>query len=204
MLGTLFGHDSTNPTKVSLVALILRVGLAVIFLIHGLDKIVNGDGGTSWVDHMYAGQPEVTHHKPEAARSQTLQLPATVTFSGTQLVVAWGEFLAGLALAIGLLTRWAALGLIVIQIGAVCVVTAPRGFYFERGGGYEYNLALLAMCLSILILGAGIWSVDRWLAQQRHARRHGTMATTASPLAGPHAVSGQPTEQLSPGQHQTM
>ena len=64
-----------------------------------------------------------------------VMVPESFTFSGIQFLVAWGEFLGGLALAIGMLTRLASLGLILIQLGAIYLVTAPRGFSFERGGG---------------------------------------------------------------------
>lgn len=175
--------------RINLVALILRVGLAVIFLYHGLDKIINGTVGTTWVGQMY-------EHRPE-------QVPASLTFTGTQLAVAWGEFLGGIALLIGLLTRLAAVGLIIIQVGAVCLVTAPRGFSFDKGGGYEYNLALLAMCLALVILGAGVWSVDEMLARQRRQSRQ-RAAVTTPPLAGPHGASGQPVEQVTPGHPQPM
>jgi putative oxidoreductase len=180
-----------------MVALILRVGLAVIFLFHGQDKIVKGDAGANWVNQMYARQPVATEAMPEDQRGQTVQVPTSLTFAGTQLAVAWGEFLGGLALALGLLTRVAALGLIIIQIGAICLVTYPRGFLFERGGGYEYNLALVAMCLALLILGPGLWSVDAFVTRGR--RKAGVETAAAPPLAGPHVAPGRPMEQLASG-----
>jgi putative oxidoreductase len=175
--------------RINLVALILRLGLAVIFLYHGLDKIINGTLGTTWVGDMYT-------HRPEP-------VPTSLTFTSTQLAVAWGEFLGGIALLVGLLTRLAAVGLIIIQVGAIWLVTAPRGFSFDKGGGYEYNLALVAMCLALLILGAGALSVDELLARQRRKTRQ-RVAVTVPPLAGPHVASGQPVEQASPGQPQPM
>jgi putative oxidoreductase len=190
MFATPFRNDSASPSRINLVALILRVVLAVIFIYHGLGKITSGDGGAYWVGRVYEQIPEQ-------------QIPASLTFSGTQLAVAWGEFLGGIALAVGLLTRWAAIGLIIIQIGAVCLVTAPRGFHFEKGGGYEYNLSLLAMCLSLLILGAGAWSVDCLLARRR-MRAAGQTAAPAPSFAGPHSISGQPIEPVTPGQSRTM
>jgi len=197
MFHTLFHSDPSSPTRANLVALILRLGLAVIFLFHGLDKIVKGDGGADWVTQMYAGQPLTTVMKPEDERSQTIQVPASLTFASTQAAVAWGEFLGGLALALGLLTRVAAFGLIIIQIGAICLVTYPRGFRFDRGGGYEYNLALVAMCLALLILGPGRWSVDALVTRRR--RKAVGESAAAPPLAGPHAAPGRPMEQLASG-----
>jgi uncharacterized membrane protein YphA (DoxX/SURF4 family) len=86
-----------------------------------------------------------------------------------QLAVAWGELLGGGAMLLGVLTRLAALGLIIIQAGAIALVTYQRGFAPESGVGYEYNIALLAMCLSLLLAGAGPWSLDHWWAARRRA-----------------------------------
>src|SRR5262249_2129901 len=99
-----------------------------------------------------------------------LQLHASV-----QLLVAWGELLGGIALLLGLLTRWAAAAMVVIQLGAIATVTGARGFSFADGGGYEYNLALLAMCLCVIVLGGGICALDR----SRGARVKAKTATEA-------------------------
>jgi len=171
MYTTLFRSEASLPTRMNLASLILRLSLAGIFLYHGLDKIINHDGGTDWVNQMYLGMPEMPSGKAEGQRVMPPQAPTTLTFMGTEVAVAWGEFLGGLALAAGLLTRLAALGMIVIQVGAVILVTAPHRFAL-RGGGYEseYNLALIVMCLVLICLGAGQWSVDRLLTRRRTTR----------------------------------
>ena len=62
------------------------------------------------------------------------------------------------------------IGLIGVMLVAVAKVHAQHGFFLNfamtpgRGHGYEYNLALLAMALSILIGGAGVFSIDRLIA----------------------------------------
>ncbi len=86
--------------------------------------------------------------------------PVTLGYFWAQLAVAWGELVGGVALLLGCLTRLAALGLIVIQVGAIVTVTWTRGF-LHAGGGYEYNLALLAMCLALVLQGGGLLAVDR-------------------------------------------
>jgi len=197
MYVTLFRSEAAAPTRTNLAVLVLRVSLAAVFLFHGLDKIVYGSGGAAWVNRMYADTPSLQESK--AGRQQHLaeQPPTSISFLGTQLAVAWGEFFGGLALAAGMLTRLAALGLIVIQVGAVILVTAPRGFSFAEGG-YEYNLALIAMCLALLILGAGKWSADWMLVP--HAKK-ARQSTTAAPLpvSGPHSVPSEATEPVAPG-----
>jgi uncharacterized membrane protein YphA (DoxX/SURF4 family) len=199
MYARLFHSEAAAPTRANLVSLILRVVLAVIFLFHGLDKIVRHDGGTTWVNAMYARMPAQPSAKPEADRAQIELIPESMTFLGTQLAVSWGEFLGGLALLAGMLTRLASLGLILIQIGAVVLVTAPRGFALDVGGGSEYNLALIAMCLSLVVLGAGSWSVDAQLLEQRRKASHARTHPATLPVAGPHGTPTESAESLTPG-----
>jgi putative oxidoreductase len=81
--------------------------------------------------------------------------------SSVQLLVAWGELVGGVALLLGLLTRFAALGLIVIQVGAIALVTGALGFSAGGAAGWEYNLALIGMCLTLVFLGSGPWALNR-------------------------------------------
>jgi putative oxidoreductase len=189
MFANLFRFHGASQDKDNLVALILRIGLAVIFLYHGLEKIITGSAGSTWIHQMNEKGPYM--------------VPESLTFSGIQLLVAWGEFLGGLALAVGLLTRLASLGLIIIQLGAIYLVTAPRGFSFERGGGYEYNLALVAMCLALMVLGAGMWSVDSVLLHNREkAHRHATVP--APHMAGAVPTSAPEVASVTPAQPHAM
>lgn len=160
------------PFKADLVALILRLSLAAVFVYHGIDKIATAgnDWGANWAQKYWRARPEL--------------MPRSLTYPATQYAVAWGELLGGLALAAGVLTRVAAAGLILIQAGAVALVTYSRGFAFERGGGYEYNLALLAMCASVLVLGGGLYSVDR-LCAARAARAQAGPAGAGAPATEP-------------------
>lgn len=200
MFTTFFRSDSNTSSRLNVVALLLRLSLGVIFIYHGLDKITGPGGGADWVTQLYGRQPEVKEPRPDELRHSTTQVPTTLTFTGTQLAVAWGEFIGGMALLIGLLTRLAAVGMIVIQIGAIILVTAPRGFSLEKGGGYEYNIALLAMCLSLLMLGGGRWSVD-WIETPKRRRlpAQATVETPALSAADPQAArTAQPTEHATP------
>jgi putative oxidoreductase len=126
--------------KNTLVPLVLRAGLAVIFIYHGLGK-VNADTnwGSAWN-------------------------PALPTYQ--QILVAWGELLGGAALAIGFLTRLAALGIIAIMAGAIATVHWEHGFGL-KDMGYEYNFALIVMAAALVLLGGGVISVDRFLWGRR-------------------------------------
>src|SRR5256885_1852908 len=78
------------------------------------------------------------------------------------------ECFGGLAMIVGFLTRPVALGLIVVMLVAIKKVHARHGFFLnwslaqDKGHGFEFNLALIAMALSIVIGGAGVLSID-WL-----------------------------------------
>ena len=124
--------------KNTLVPLILRLGLAVIFIYHGMGKIQKegAEFGAAWM-------------KGDDAQ------PAIV-----QMLVAWGELIGGIALALGFLTRFAAIGIALIMAGAIWTVHGPKGFGLQHGG-YEYNFAILVMCAAVFLLGGGTLAVDR-------------------------------------------
>src|SRR5947209_16363624 len=78
------------------------------------------------------------------------------------------EFLGGLGLLIGLLSRVAAFGIAVNMAVAVFLVHGPNGLFMnwygnQKGEGFEYHLLALAMAVLVIARGAGAWSVDRVL-----------------------------------------
>lgn len=136
-----------------LASFILRWGLASIFIVHGATKV-----------------------------QQPAQLIPEMSMT-IQTMVGWAELLGGLALAAGLLSRVAALDIIVLQVGAIIKVTgqyamvvAPvgrNGFEYRKVGP-EFNLMLIAMSLCVLVLGSGVFSIDHLfvvLWRSRQARR---------------------------------
>jgi putative oxidoreductase len=129
--------------QVDLASLILRLGLAIIIGYHGILKVNQGNG-TKWSEKL-----EET----------------------PQMVVAWAEVAGGAALAVGFLSRLAALGIIIIQAGAIALVTGSEmvnirfnieGFDFKRPG-YEYNFVIIVMCLAVMLVGSGKFAVDHLL-----------------------------------------
>jgi uncharacterized membrane protein YphA (DoxX/SURF4 family) len=129
--------------QVDLAALFLRLGLAAIFIAHGMIKVL-----------------------------QDLPLRPDVMSMHMQTVVGWIELIAGSALLFGIFSRLASLALIVLQVGAIVLITgqyALRGPVVERTGadytrvGPEFNLVLITMCLSVMVLGSGALSLDHCL-----------------------------------------
>lgn len=127
---------------------LLRVGLAVIFIFHGYLKLIQ-DGGRGWTDALD---------------------------SNAQMAVAWGEMLGGVALLVGLLSRLAAVGLVVIMVGAIAVQTGRYDFiyvgHYHRANpsmiptGAEYNFALIVMCLAVVAIGSGYFSIDYFIRRK--------------------------------------
>jgi putative oxidoreductase len=73
------------------------------------------------------------------------------------------EPLGSLALLLGVLTRWAALGLGIIMVGAIFFarLTLHAGIFTSPAGtGVDYNLLILAGCITLTAFGGGGWSVD--------------------------------------------
>lgn len=71
------------------------------------------------------------------------------------------EVFGGLALVLGLLTRPAALA-VVIMMGVVLTVHIPQGFFWTEGG-VEYALMWGILAVAILLKGGGTLSLDRKL-----------------------------------------
>src|SRR5262249_43588644 len=137
-----------------------------IFLYHGLHLV----------------SPENQYGAAWATNAGTNQ--GLLESSAAQLAVAWGQVLGGAAMVFGFLTRLAAAGLIVIMVGAIAVVHWPHGFDV-RHGGYEFNFAIIVMCLAVMLLGAGNLAVDRFLHTRWRGRAPGSLPGWG---AGPQAV----------------
>jgi putative oxidoreductase len=127
------------------VPLLLRAALAAVFIFHGLEKVHPDNGyGLKWATVMMQDKAP-----PVLKDAQPLQA-----------LVAWGELLGGVAIALGLLTRIAAVGLIIIMVGAITTTTGAHGFSAVREG-YEYNYVLILVAAALALSGAGTFSLDR-------------------------------------------
>jgi putative oxidoreductase len=90
---------------------------------------------------------------------------------GRTLAVATGlaESFAGAAAILGIATRPAALAVLVTQAVAIRKVHAPKG-YNIMSGGMEYNLALVAMALQLLVEPPRAVSAHRAMKRLAHWR----------------------------------
>ena len=81
------------------------------------------------------------------------------------VVVTLVELLGGLALVLGLFTRWVAIPLAINMGVAILTVHLPAGFFLPNG--YEFALTLLAANAALAFLGSGEASVDRFLESRK-------------------------------------
>ncbi len=111
--------------------LLVRVGLGLVFLMHGWVKLSAIEGTVGFFG--------------------TLGLHPAFAY-----LVAIVETLGGLLLIIGLWTHWAAKALAVVMLVAILLVKFKKGFL----GGYEFELSLFLSTLGILFAGPGAYSLS--------------------------------------------
>lgn len=132
-------------------ALLLRCTTGALFLAHGfyLKLFVFGMPGT-------------------VGFFQSLGFPASLAYA-----VVLAETLGGLALILGLYTRWVSLGLIPVLAGAA-FVHAGNGWLFNApDGGWEYPVFWLVAMLVLVLLGDGRYALSRFLANRSSGQAPG-------------------------------
>jgi putative oxidoreductase len=73
----------------------------------------------------------------------------------------------GALFALGVLTPLAALMIVTSQLVAIATIHWKNGFW-NGGGGWEFNLMLIAGTLAICATGPGRFSLDRWFGWDGH------------------------------------
>ena len=79
-------------------------------------------------------------------------------------LVTIGEFFEGLGLIVGFFSRFSALSIIVIMLGAIGMVHAKIGFFMnwagtQAGEGFEYHLPAIASLITIVMAGPGRFAI---------------------------------------------
>jgi putative oxidoreductase len=142
---------ATFATEAQLSGLALRATLALVMFPHGAQKLLGWWGGYGL---------EGTH----GFLTQAIGLPSLAAYGVILL-----EFLGPLALALGLATRWVALGFLGLMFGAIATVHAPHGFFMnwsgaQAGEGFEYHLLVIGLSLALVLQGGGRGALDRAVA----------------------------------------
>jgi putative oxidoreductase len=92
------------------------------------------------------------HLKSPRERAASIGMPVPFT-----IFLGVAELAGALGLAAGVLTQWAALGLILIMLGAMYkkIVEWKTGFWGEKSMGWHYEVLFIAMLLVIFTTGGG-------------------------------------------------
>ncbi len=136
-----------------LASLSLRLAVGVVLAYHGWLKVGDVSGFAGFVDSLGIPAPDLMAY-----------------------VVTYLELLGGIALIVGVATRYVA-GLFVIEmVFTIALVKLDVGLIASEGGvGAELDLLILAIALSLVLTGAGRWSVDPLLTEHatvKLARSH--------------------------------
>lgn len=131
---------------------ILRLAFGVVFFAHGAQKALGWFGGYGFTGTM-------------GFFTNVMHIPAPLAF-----LAICAEFLGGIGLLVGLLSRVAAFGIACNMLIAVLMVHRQFGFFAnwagnQKGEGIEYHLLALAVALAIMIKGSGAFSIDRALSK---------------------------------------
>lgn len=133
----------TNETAI----LVLRLAVGTVLAYHGWLKVGEEAGFAGFLDSLGIPAPELMAY-----------------------VVTYLEFLGGIALIVGLATRYVAALFVVEMLFTISLVKLDVGLIAAEGGvGAELDLLILAIALSLVLTGAGRQSVDALIIRRRGA-----------------------------------
>ncbi|MBA3445277.1 MAG: DoxX family protein [Gemmatimonadales bacterium] len=98
------------------------------------------------------------HAQDPVARGKEIEMsPGLTRFIGI------AEVAGGLGVALGVLTQFAALGLILIMFGAIQkkIFVWKTGFWGKHSDGWHYDLLFVVMCLVIAATDGGRYVLER-------------------------------------------
>lgn len=124
---------------------------------------VGGKGGLSLLLlRLVSGAAMTLHGWPKFQNAFNWMGPDAPVPGFLQALAAFSEFMGGMALVVGLLTKLSALGIWFTMSFALFVVHIPKGDPFVSMGGPSWELAAVYwVIMSVLILrGAGAYSLD--------------------------------------------
>jgi putative oxidoreductase len=127
----------SNVADADLAAFILRVTQGIFFIIHGgLKLFVFTPAGTA-------------------------QFFESIGFAGfLAYPVIAAEVLGGIALLLGIGTRWVALALVPLMLGTIYAPHGAAGFFFSNpGGGWEYPAFWAVTLVVQALLGSGVYAL---------------------------------------------
>jgi putative oxidoreductase len=115
----------------------IRIMAGVTFIAHGVPKFFDVSGGYGFF--------------------QSVNLPPELF-----VPIALLEVIGGLAILLGILTRIASALLIIEMLGAILTAKLSKGFI----GGYEFELLLISICITLVIMGPGKISIENYILKR--------------------------------------
>jgi putative oxidoreductase len=146
--------------------LLLRVVVGLTMAAHGAQKLFGWYGGP--------GMQKV------AGFFDSMGLRPGALHAG---LAALGEFGGGLLLALGFLTPMGSATITAVMVVAIMTTHRAKGS-FNSGGGYEYNLVLVAAVVTVAFTGPGAVSLDHALGLSLSGNRWGASALIAGIVGG--------------------
>ncbi len=126
-----------QPTSSDYAALLLRVSLGIMYITHSL--ILKA------MTFTLAGT---------AQYFESLGLPAGLAYA-----TFWAELIGGVLLVLGVQSRWVALALLPVLLGAAWGHIGNGWVFSAQGGGWEYPLYLIVLSVAQALLGDGAYAL---------------------------------------------
>lgn len=125
--------------------LILRLAAGVVLAYHGWQKLQDVAGFAGFVESLNIPAPDFVAY-----------------------LVTYLEFLGGIALIVGVATRYVAALFAIEMVFTNVLVKFDVGLIASEGGvGAELDILILAIALSLVLVGAGRWAVDALVTGRR-------------------------------------
>jgi len=127
------------PDSFNTALLLLRLAVGLVFLAHGVKHFKNRQKTINWTGSIGFKSPSIQW-----------------------FFMTFAEIGIGLALVAGLLTSFAAAGVVAMMFVAYWTVHRHAGFWITArpDEGYEYVLVLVVAAIALALMGPGEWSLD--------------------------------------------
>ncbi|WP_411822361.1 DoxX family protein [Leptospira sp. 'Mane'] len=144
--------ETLLSTTNDIAPLVLRITLGIVIFPHGAQKLLGWFGG-------YGFKGTYGFLTSQAG------LPGVIA-----ALVIIGESFGSVALILGLLTRFSAISIAIIMIGAALLAHRQNGFFLnwfgaQKGEGYEFHLLAAGLAIGVAITGGGAFSLDQIILQ---------------------------------------
>lgn len=138
-------------------AALCRVALGVVLFPHGAQKLIGWFGGFGFEGSM-------------DYFTSTIGLPWIVGF-----LVILIEFFGALSLIFGFATRLWSFAIVVLTLCIIQTTHSQYGFFMnwmgnQKGEGFEYFILMLGLAVSLIVSGAGRYSIDGMLANKKPSK----------------------------------